>query len=130
MRASDRAVGGMDQPEVAGIDQEAHALAKNEHRVEAVDGVGEQHDPPASEKYQKAVGITDLRARSDMIHWIRKRIEKSAWPRKPTITHQNSPQWSTRKNSKTVCIQPSPGFASTGRAFLRRLISHMTPTRS
>ena len=36
-----------------------------------------------------------------MIHWIRKRVENSAWPRKPTITHQNSPQWSTRKIEKT-----------------------------
>ena len=36
--------------------------------------------PPASEKYQKVIGITDWRARSDMIHWIRKRIENIELP--------------------------------------------------
>ena len=34
----------MDQPEVAGVDDEAHALAEHEDRVAAVDGVGEEHE--------------------------------------------------------------------------------------
>ncbi len=44
------------------------------------------------EKYQKAVGMTDLRARSELIHWIMNRMENIACPASPTTTHQNSPQ--------------------------------------
>src|SRR5262249_58556417 len=40
--------------------------------------------PPPIEKYQKARGTTLLRRRSDAIHWMRKRAEKKACPRKPT----------------------------------------------
>src|SRR6266566_4768651 len=40
--------------------------------------------PPPTEKYQNGRGTTLLPRRSDAIHWIRKRAEKNAWPRKPT----------------------------------------------
>src|SRR2546426_6461768 len=53
--------------------------------------------PPPIEKYQNGRGTTLLRWRSDAIHWIRKRAEKSAWPRKPMPSHS----WSV------VMITPS-----------------------
>src|SRR4051812_22287 len=39
--------------------------------------------PPPRLKYQKAVGITLRRARSEASHWRKKRPKKSAWPKKP-----------------------------------------------
>src|SRR5689334_19949748 len=46
--------------------------------------------PPPMEKNQKETGITLSFLRSDAIHCTRNRIEKKAWPRKPTASHKCS----------------------------------------
>src|SRR2546425_10573542 len=43
--------------------------------------------PPPTEKNQKWRGTTLFFARSDAIHWTRKRAEKNAWPSRPMPSH-------------------------------------------
>src|SRR5439155_19129741 len=43
--------------------------------------------PPPTEKNQKGRGTTLFCARSDAIHWTRKRAEKNAWPSRPMPSH-------------------------------------------
>src|SRR5690606_6060438 len=69
--------------------------------------------PPASEKYQNTTGITDLRARSEAIHWTRKRPVNMSWPNRPKATHQNSVPLSTWRMAKSRSILgplPRTGF--------------------
>src|SRR3989442_10231094 len=62
--------------------------------------------PPPTEKNQKGRGTTLFCARSDAIHWTRKRAEKNAWPSRPMPSHTCS-----------VVIVTTPGEAETlGRA--------------
>src|SRR5256885_11073782 len=62
--------------------------------------------PPPTEKNQKGRGTTLFCARSDAIHWTRKRAEKNAWPSRPMPSHTCS-----------VVIVTTPGEAVTlGRA--------------
>src|SRR3989475_9679028 len=62
--------------------------------------------PPPTEKNQKGRGTTLFCARSDAIHWTRKRAEKNAWPSRPMPRH-----------TCAVVIVTTPGEAVTlGRA--------------
>ena len=53
--------------------REPRGLAEDEHRVAAVDRVGEQHEPAGRESHQNAFGITLARLRSEAIHCTMKR---------------------------------------------------------
>src|SRR5256886_12621448 len=43
--------------------------------------------PPPTENNQKGRGTMLFFARSDAIHWTRKRAEKNAWPSRPNASH-------------------------------------------
>src|SRR2546429_4225377 len=52
--------------------------------------------PPPTEKNQKWRGTMLFFARSDAIHWTRKRVEKNAWPSRPMRSEEHTSELQSR----------------------------------
>jgi len=84
------------------VDEEPRPLAEDEDRVQTIDGVDQEGEPPPMEKNQNDTGITLSFLRSDAIHCTRKRMERMPAPRSP-----RQPECSV-----LIMVNPSPVFVT------------------